>query len=767
MPPATELITNNPATNLLKILPTQTEQAFHNKYLKEFRVEQCPLFLQHKCQQHRPFTCFNWHFQNQRRRKPVKQKDGFFNYSSDIYCTKYDEATGICPDGDGCALLHRTSGDTERRYHLKYYKTSLCVHSSDSRGFCIKNGPHCAFGHGNNDLRLPVKEIKDKSYGDNDTDHQNGNSSSQSEKEQRSNVPDDPKWRDTQFVILHYKTEFCKKPPRLCRQGYACPYYHNGKDKRRSYLKIRYRSTPCPNVKSGDEWGDPAVCEAGDDCMYCHTRTEQQFHPEIYKSTKCNDMASQSYCPRGVYCAFAHSDKETVTTLGVTSPETAQSNNGNYTGDFSVKSVSSDEGLDNAEAPTNNQSGAAPGSGKRVRSQTPPFEENGISSPIDLPVAKPANVVSTCSLASSFESGLGAISTYSNKNRFLSGDNVSSNREPLIRRQLFTLETDHLLSGGEGNQRKSNMMMDINTALPTNLVQTFSKGDSNPFLPFDPIEPVANYFDELAIDPFDGNKSRKSSGFSETTTKSRQFSGYEQNKSRNCSGNSGSPGYLTNGYLNGSSPMMIPNSGNPSPQGNSPPTNAGNGFLQKDTLENINLNSTLGLFELGNGCMKAPSSPGSDSSITHNMKDAEIKQLKDELTKSLARLATWEENMSHARAACEAWKNESVKISKKLEEALRDKENALAKVSHLQKELDTLTMESMHRSRILSNLKAQPLGQLKAIEWKLKTDLNEVEQIIHAHSESAVWISNARLFDFPNDWMNSSPQALFGPLTQQ
>lgn len=83
---------------------------------------------------------------------------------------------------------------------------------------------------------------REKSYGDNDNDQSSGGSSPQSDKEQRSNIPDDPKWRDTQYVILHYKTEFCKKPPRLCRQGYACPYYHNGKDKRRSYLKIRYRS---------------------------------------------------------------------------------------------------------------------------------------------------------------------------------------------------------------------------------------------------------------------------------------------------------------------------------------------------------------------------------------------------------------------------------------------------------------------------------------------------------------------------------------------
>lgn len=50
------------------------------------------------------------------------------------------------------------------------------------------------------------------------------------------------------------------------------------------------RSTPCPAAKTVDEWLDPELCEAGDSCQYCHTRTEQQFHPEIYKSTKCNDM---------------------------------------------------------------------------------------------------------------------------------------------------------------------------------------------------------------------------------------------------------------------------------------------------------------------------------------------------------------------------------------------------------------------------------------------------------------------------------------------
>ena len=80
-----------------------------SSYLKEFRVDQCKLFLQHKCTQHRPYTCFYWHFMNQRRRRPVRKRDGTFNYSPDIYCSSYDENTGICPNGDESVILYYTS----------------------------------------------------------------------------------------------------------------------------------------------------------------------------------------------------------------------------------------------------------------------------------------------------------------------------------------------------------------------------------------------------------------------------------------------------------------------------------------------------------------------------------------------------------------------------------------------------------------------------------------------------------------------------------
>jgi len=324
-----------------------------NSYLKGFRVEQCSLFLQHKCTQHRPYTCFYWHFKNQRRRRPIRKRDGTFNYNPDVYCEKYDEQSGVCPNADECPFVHRNAGDTEKRYHLRYYKTATCIHETDAKGNCTKNGTHCAFAHGASDMRPPVYDLKEMQLqqqqqqqqqqqtstnsttapnpnnvlnlsipngissivgsgggGGSSSVSSNGNVNGVStnlntptsggsmgnlndlmlnektlnlstslEKERILN--EDPKWNETNYVLINYKTEQCKRPPRLCRQGFACPQYHNARDKRRNPSLFKYRSTPCPNVKQGDDWLEPTVCENGDACKYCHSRTEQQFHPEV------------------------------------------------------------------------------------------------------------------------------------------------------------------------------------------------------------------------------------------------------------------------------------------------------------------------------------------------------------------------------------------------------------------------------------------------------------------------------------------------------
>ncbi|GAA47820.1 RING finger protein unkempt homolog [Clonorchis sinensis] len=266
------------------------------------------LFLEQQCQFHRPYTCFHWHFPNQKRRRPFKRPDGTFNYNPDVYCDKYDETTGSCVEGDDCPYAHRNAGDTERRYHPRYFKTGNCIYETTDNGACVKNGLHCAFAHGPDDIRLPVYDIREVQDA---SSKFTINLPASLEKERV--LSEDPKWNQMFHVLACYKTDLCKKPPRMCRQGYSCPFYHNGKDKRRAPDKWRYRSTPCPSVRPGDEWQDSSLCEAGDACGYCHTRTEQQFHPEIYKSTKCNDVINSGYCPRGPFCAFAHCDSELST----------------------------------------------------------------------------------------------------------------------------------------------------------------------------------------------------------------------------------------------------------------------------------------------------------------------------------------------------------------------------------------------------------------------------------------------------------------------
>lgn len=137
-----------------------------------------------------------------------------------------------------CQFLHRTAGDTERRYHLRYYKTGICVYDTDSRGYCVKNGPHCAFAHGIHDLRNPVYDIRELQAmeiggisGLVVSENASGTTVSNSglnaligpnslDKE-RNALNDDPRWQDTTYVLANYKTEVCKRPPRLCRQGYV------------------------------------------------------------------------------------------------------------------------------------------------------------------------------------------------------------------------------------------------------------------------------------------------------------------------------------------------------------------------------------------------------------------------------------------------------------------------------------------------------------------------------------------------------------------
>ena len=60
-----------------------------------------------------------------------------------------------------CPFLHRNANDTEKRYHLRYFKTGICTHETDGKGHCLKNGLHCSYAHGANDLRQPALDSRE------------------------------------------------------------------------------------------------------------------------------------------------------------------------------------------------------------------------------------------------------------------------------------------------------------------------------------------------------------------------------------------------------------------------------------------------------------------------------------------------------------------------------------------------------------------------------------------------------------------------------
>ncbi|XKL60734.1 hypothetical protein PGB90_007791 [Kerria lacca] len=717
------------------LLTTPTEKPNHYSYLKEFRVEQCTLFLQHKCSQHRPFSCFNWHFHNQRRRRPVRKRDGTFNYSADNYCSKYDETTGLCPDGDECPYLHRTAGDTERRYHLRYYKTCLCVHDTDSRGFCVKNGPHCAFAHGNHDLRPPVYDIKELQaleIIESSPNSSTNNGPNVLDKE-RNTMSEDPKWQDTAFILAFYKTEACKRPPRLCRQGYACPHFHNIRDKRRNPRIYKYRSTPCPSVKHGDEWGEPSSCENGDTCIYCHTRTEQQFHPEIYKSSKCNDVQQSGYCPRGAFCAFAHLDEE----MTIVRDMAVALENG--------KNLS--EILENMTFYMKNDN-------------TSKNEDNGNQDTSDTDDLTESDTISSNVSDSSPSKAPGA--QLSNHQNIRIESLVFSNSQQeeqdarkanLIRKELVAIETDPLLDPIERAERKQSLyeaFSNLSNTSSTNPNGICISNNNNTTLTLSPLSSHFRYNNETidsVLGPTTNDLQLDDSSLPLTAVIDRDFD--------KCSiKNSISAGLQSSGILCSTAPVNIPNPLN-DPNSTqvshfSPVTSPlmNSGFLStrfQDQIDSTSfLNHSSALQTITNSSVNnkltavnsqfRTASPLYEFSIpsssvvgsSNNILNRQGLPLVNSFSVSTSGFS--EDKVKNS----EFLRRETENLQRKLNIAEQQRDEAVAQAKDLKKEVDLLQGSPyLHGLRRISELKNLSLSALKSLQSQLKNDLEEIEKVLY------------------------------------
>uniref|UniRef100_A0A8C2CGD9 Unk like zinc finger n=1 Tax=Cyprinus carpio TaxID=7962 RepID=A0A8C2CGD9_CYPCA len=678
-------------------------------YLKEFRTEQCPLFLQHKCTQHRPFTCFHWHFLNQRRRRPIRRREGTFNYSPDVYCTKYDETTGICPDGDDCPYLHRTTGDTERKYHLRYYKTGTCIHETDARGHCVKNGLHCAFAHGPHDLRPPVYDIREiqaqealqngqLGSGEGIPDLQPGVLASQAMIEKTLN--EDPRWQDTNFVLANYKTEQCTKPPRLCRQGYACPHYHNSRDRRRNPRKFKYRSTPCPSVKHGDEWGEPSKCESGDSCQYCHSRTEQQFHPEIYKSTKCNDMRQTGYCPRGPFCAFAHveripSTEETMSTLLTAMQSGSQSKLGSP--QYPECPVSEWSGNTISITSSGSNNGQTGNVCLHSPSHTCPSSAHGNVFSVVNPLASSITSSITSSLASSIGSDSSSPTTLSTMNAkatpFYPGSNtvesVIGSALDLNFSDINVASLDKELEDQDNNGLGLTRQRLLGGSAPVNIP---------------------------------GSLARSSSLHSSSSLSASPLSSLSQS--------------LSQSLLTGMASQQS--------QPQAPPVKTEHGLLGTSTsMQNsLGLNGGAGgIWDFMSGSFSPSPSPvfSSLSSSTVGSSSADIGRLLRELDEAKRKIKQWEEAWHQVKQACEAWQKDAheAKEQAKSAEAERQlaeqkREDTERKLKELQGDFDVLCRSpNTPLLRSYGELDQLPLPKLRSIQSQLRSDLDLIDGVIY------------------------------------
>ncbi|XP_046783579.1 putative E3 ubiquitin-protein ligase UNKL isoform X10 [Gallus gallus] len=655
-----------------------------------------------------------------------------------------------------CPYLHRTTGDTERKYHLRYYKTGTCIHETDARGHCVKNGIHCAFAHGPHDLRPPVYDIRELQAqetlqngqlgcGEGIPDLQPGNLASQAMIEKI--LSEDPRWQDTNFVLAGYKTEQCTKPPRLCRQGYACPHYHNSRDRRRNPRTFKYRSTPCPSVKHADEWGEPSRCESGDSCQYCHSRTEQQFHPEIYKSTKCNDMRQTGYCPRGPFCAFAHGEIKPGAHL------------------FSTDSIGITNEWSSSVNATNSLTSNSGQSGNISCSSSPPVtSSSGSSSSLSPlgPLCRQRSLANGVLCSESSTSGVSSpTSSYPKAPGF--------EREDQAKQRSFSAENQQKKNEPDTKQNHLSVFSVVNplaSSITSSLASSVGSDSSSPTtvsiistqtLPFYSAGNTVESVIGSALDiHFNGvnvasiNRELEDQEGSDLGLASKRL--LESSAPVNIPGSLVRSSSLHSSSSLSTSPLnslsqslsqsfvsstMVPHQQQPQPlksEQNILGTSA-------SSHNSLGLNGVTGsMWDFVSGNFSPSPSPvlssGTAPSVSSNSSGNELTRVRQELDDAKRKLKQWEESWQQVKQACDAWQKEAQEANERADVASADKQLALQKKEAVENKLKKLKVQlaaclstSLPYMENYGDIEKISLPKLRSLQSRLHLDLGTIDEV--------------------------------------
>lgn len=467
-------------------------------------------------------------------------------------------------------------------------------------------------------------------------------------------------------------------------------------DKRRSPRKYKYRSTPCPNVKHGEEWGEPSNCEAGDACGYCHTRTEQQFHPEIYKSTKCNDVQQAGYCPRGLFCAFAHVEREYCGNVALGKCSNLQCDENLHlpifapverTRSFAAEDLS---GARELAAPLECGTNLA----DLLSSALPPDKksENSVSmlgAALTLPRSlSPSAGLQTNGSAENSECA-STSSGASSGGRAPGPPNASQQQRPLLALGSFG-DPD-----GKVQPQQSAWAQRTSSTFDATMLQ----------------EVVGNALDDLHLDD----------PVNLVASLDRDLSDGE-------------------GLLSGSAPVNIPQA-RAALRGFSPPA----GGSPLPPFLRYAQNDTERLFN--SHAMKPGSFGGSagpfEFAATSPSAPAELSRLREEVVASRALAARWDERIAQARSACAAWQSEADEAARKVALAERQRDEALGHVLSLRRELEAA--RAMAPRRDARELRGLPLAAIKALQMQARTDLEEIEKVLYLETATKCMLCEEQL----------------------
>jgi len=133
-------------------------------------------------------------------------------------------------------------------------------------------------------------------------------------------------WRNAQSLNI-FRTKPCQRLAQdgICGWKSQCQYSHCIDWPRRQPLKHAYSPMMCPNVRMsllGENGNGSSVldkpCPAGLRCPMAHSKEEVLFHPDIFKTTLCEEndgsqrtsRAGKRHSCHRYYCPLAHGSQE-------------------------------------------------------------------------------------------------------------------------------------------------------------------------------------------------------------------------------------------------------------------------------------------------------------------------------------------------------------------------------------------------------------------------------------------------------------------------